>query len=509
MAITNKLVTTAILLPLLFVSPSSFAQPQYGAIGDLYLENCSACHGNSLEGTPLGLGLVGVDLPNGSSIEALIKSIGTGNPEKDMPAWSGVMTPAQIQSLAIYIVEQRSGYSYDDYNIRATFELPQGIQKSERHDFALEVFAADIDPLPFSIRPIPDGRLLLSEKKRGLSIVSTDGAKSELISGTPRIFNDSTMNNDGRALDRGIGWIQDVVAHPDYASNGWIYIYYGDRCDSCNASSRENDQPASMSKIVRGRINDGEWVDEQTIWAADLSHYTILTDLIIGGRMVLDDQGYVYFTVGAKNGFYDLGIQDLATPWGKIHRVHDDGRIPEDNPFVADENALPSIWSFGHRVAQGLRYDTQTGNLWSTEHGARGGDEVNLILPGRNYGWPLTTTGVDYDGSSIQDKFDVQFDINDMQPPIVEMTPSPAISNLIVYRGSKFPKWEGDLIVGSLKANTLYRFSIEDNKPVEREVLVQGVGRIRDITLSADGDILLLTESASGGSIVRLTPSTD
>ena len=155
--IISRLVTITSYLTILCASSASFAQPQYGAIGELYAESCAACHGNSLEGSPLGLPLTGVELQSGSSIEELITSIGNGNPEKTMPAWSELMSPAQIKSLAIYINEQRAGYSYDDYNIRARFELPQGVQKSKLHDFVLEVLSEDIDPLPYSIRQLPDG----------------------------------------------------------------------------------------------------------------------------------------------------------------------------------------------------------------------------------------------------------------------------------------------------------------------------------------------------------------
>ena len=224
------------------------------------------------------------------------------------------------------------------------------------------------------------------------------------------------------------------------------------------------------------------------------------------GRIALDGDGHVYFSVGAKNGFYDLGIQDLSTPWGKIHRVAEDGSIPPDNPFVGVEGALESIWTLGHRVPQGLTYDPATDRLWSTEHGARGGDEINLIAGGRNYGWPLVTSGVHYYGSSIVDLFDVEFDGSEMQPPVVDLIPSPALTSIVVYRGDAFPGWQGDLIAGSLKANSLFRFSIYEDGSVERETLVDGIGRIRDVTVDSEDELLLLIEHASGGMILRLGP---
>jgi glucose/arabinose dehydrogenase len=298
--------------------------------------------------------------------------------------------------------------------------------------------------------------------------------------------------------------MQDVALDPDYESNGWVYIYYGDRCESCNDISRARDVPVSMARVVRGRIIDGEWQDEELIWASPYEHYTPGTDLSLGGRLALDRAGHVYFSVGAKNGFYDIGIQQLDQPFGKIHRMRTDGAVPADNPFLKVPGAMESIWTRGHRVPQGLEYDAVAGRLWSTEHGARGGDELNLIEGGANYGWPLVTSGVHYDGTSIEDRFDAEFDKSAMRLPIADLTPSPAISSFVVYRGAKFPAWSGNIIAGSLKANALFRFAIDEGAVVEQEMLVDGIGRIRDVAVDAAGEILLLIENAEGGRILRL-----
>ena len=497
---------TAIVAAFLMTGTAALAQPRYGAVGDLYQDVCSACHGAALEGTALGTPLVGAELPGGASTEALQTSIRVGNTEAEMPAYEGVLAPDQIQSLAIYILEQRQGYTYDHYGVRAQIGIPGGIQNSEHHDFVLVPLIEDLAPLPYSITPLPDGRLLLTEKKRGLSFISADGHQSEVVSGTPRVYGDSTIPDGPRALDRGMGWMHEAALHPDYEENGWINLYYGDRCEDCNEVSRERNVPVSMTRIVRGRIRDGAWIDEETIWSSAYEHYTPGTDLSLGGRITLDRDGRVYFSVGAKNGFYDLGIQDLGRPWGKIFRVSEDGNIPPDNPFVGVEGAIESIWTLGHRVPQGLEYDPETDRLWSTEHGARGGDEINLIEGGRNYGWPLVTSGVHYDGSSIVELFEVEFDGSGMQSAVVDLIPSPALSAFVVYRGDAFPGWEGDLIAGSLKANALFRFSINDGGSFGQEMLVDGIGRIRDVAVDSEGDILLLIEHASGSRILRLGP---
>lgn len=488
-------------------STGSLAQLKYGAVGDLYAEVCSSCHGDSLQGTGLGSPLVGVELIYGGSIDEIKRSIRQGNSSPAMPAMETVLEPEQIQSLAIFVLEQRAGFNYDSYNMREQITLPQSVQRSLDHDFVLTTVTDNLDPLPWSLEPMPDSRTLLVEKKRGLSLISATGEQSELIAGTPRVWDDSSLSEGLRALDRGKGWMQDVVLHPDYESNGWIYIYYGDRCDDCNVVSREHGKPVGMAKVVRGRIEDGAWIDQQTIWQTGYENYTTNTDLALGGRATFDDDGYLYFSIGAMNGFYDADIQSLARPWGKIHRVHDDGRIPIDNPFVDTAGAVQSIWTFGHRAPQGLEFDTENRILWGSEHGPRGGDEINKLLPGRNYGWPLTSRGVDYDGSAVEGKVGIQFDIEDIEQPVVDLTPSPAISSFVVYRGDQFPGWDGDLIAGSLKAHTLYRFVIEDGLLIRQETLIEGIGRIRDIEVGTDGNLLLLIENVSGAKVLRMSPA--
>lgn len=480
--------------------------PRYEAVGELYEEACASCHGEFMQGAPLGVPLVGGELQNGSSIDEIRKSIDDGNPDKGMPAWSGVLQKEQLQSLAIYVAERRSGYDYDDYRMASSLEIPRGPQKSRHHDFYLETVADGLEPLPFSIAPMPGGRILLSEKKRGLSMVSAKGVKLPLIAGTPQPYSGKEAPVNPLGLERGIGWLQDIALHPDYEANGWVYLYHGDHCVSCNEISRQTSEPVSMAKVVRGRIRDGQWIDEELIWSTGLENYTAVTDILLGGRIAFDTGGHLFFSVGAKAGFYDRGIQDPGKPWGKIHRVFDDGRIPQDNPFVGVEGAIESIWTLGHRVPQGLEYDAHTGNMWSTEHGPRGGDEVNLLTPGGNYGWPMTSRGVHYDGRAVAGMLGIEFDMDDIEQPAVDMTPSPAISSLVVYHGEKFPHWQGNLIVGSLKAHTLFRLVVVDTILVEKEVLLEGIGRIRDVEVESDGDILLLIENASGGKILRLSP---
>jgi glucose/arabinose dehydrogenase len=263
-----------------------------------------------------------------------------------------------------------------------------------------------------------------------------------------------------------------------------------------------------MIKVVRGRIADGAWVDQQTIWETSIENYTGMPDMSAGGRLAFDAAGHVFVTAGIKANSEHTGVQDLSLPYGKIHRVNDDGSIPSDNPFVGRTNVVPSIWTYGHRSPQGLEFDRATGRLWGTEMGQRGGDEVNLLEAGRNYGWPLVSKGLKYDGTPVDygKELGIEVDLDAIEQPVVDLTPSPAVSSFIVYRGNAFPKWQGNLLVGTLKATELYRMVLDGERVTHRETLLSGLGRIRDIAAGADGVVYLLLEHAAGSRILKLVP---
>ena len=228
-----------------------------------------------------------------------------------------------------------------------------------------------------------------------------------------------------------------------------------------------------------------------------------------GGRLAFDGKGHVFFSVGIKGISEAHGIQDLGRPYGKIHRVNDDGSIPADNPFVNVSGALPTIWTYGHRSPQGLEYNRKTGQVWGTEMGQRGGDEVNLLSPGKNYGWPLYSKGLKYDGTPVDfgKELGIKFELADIQQPIVDLTPSPAISSFVFYDGAAFPNWRENIIVGTLKATELYRMELEGDRVVHTETLLKDLGRIRDVAVGREGAVYLLLEHHSGGRILRLVPA--
>ena len=470
----------------------------------MYVENCGVCHGENMEGGPQGPALIGAPLKHGESVAELVQSIARGFPQQGMPGWELTMEASHIQSIAILIAERRADRIFTDFKMADELVLPTEVITTQLADFRIETVAGEIAPYPFSIEPLADGSVLVTEKKYGLSIVYPDGTRTEPLAGMP---DTSTLGINMLGLDYGIGWHLEVAKHPGYAENGWIYLHHTDLCSEC-ADKGDDWVPVSMNRIIRGRIEDGSWVNEEVIWSVPEAFYTSTPDIGAGGRLAFDPAGYVYFSIGIKGGYFQ-GIQDLTTPYGKIHRVRDDGEIPVDNPFVNRPGAVPSTWTYGHRSPQGLEFDPATGQLWGTEMGPRGGDELNLLEPGKNYGWPLYSKGVDYDGTPVDywKELNIEFDLEDIEQPVVDLTPSPAVSSFVIYQGEAYPDWQGDFIVGTLKATELYRIRIRDNKLVEREVLVKNLARIRDVEVGPEGLIYLLLEHETGSQIVRLVPA--
>ena len=488
-------------------------------ITEVFQEYCSSCHGNDLQGSGQGPALVGGKLKYGDKMSDISRSVQEGYAATGMPAWSSILSAAKIKSLSLYIIAQRQNANiHPSKNNKASVKMPDGNIQTEHYDFKIETLISGLHPRPFSIAPLPDGRILLSEKRRGLSVISKDGLQSSLIQGLPKIFddidasvdvNDSLKTIEGHtydfALDLGVGWMHDVAIHPDYEKNGWIYIQYGDRCSDCNTISRDTGLPVSMNRLIRGRLKEGVWVDEQTLWEADIETYTQEKDMLAGGRISFDDQGHVFISIGSKV-LGHLGGQNLGMPYGKIIRLYDDGRIPEDNPFYNTPNALKSLWTYGHRSPQGLEFNPVTGDMWNSEHGPRGGDEVNRLLPGKNYGWPLYSKGVHYDGTPVNNgkKLGITWTLDTIEQPVIDLTPSPAISSFVFYQGKDFPGWKNNIIAGTLKAQELYRFVIKGDVVIHKELLIKGVGRIRDIEIGFDGVLYLLLENGKEGQIIRL-----
>lgn len=344
--------------------------------------------------------------------------------------------------------------------------------QSEEHDFRL-VRVLDGLERPWSVDWLPDGRILVTERPGRLLLY--DGERRVDVAGVPEVHA------------RGQGGLLDVQLHPDYASNGWIYLSYSHACgDGLTATA------VDRAKLDGDALVERENVYTQAPCVSPGRHY--------GSRIVFPGDGTILFSIG------DRGRQDqaqvLSDPSGSVIRVNEGGGIPANNPFVDHDDAAPEVFTYGNRNIQGMTIDRSTGNVWATEHGPQGGDELNLIEAGNNYGWPAITYGVQYrSGERIGDE-----EAEGMEQPVIYWTPSIAASGLALYDGDAFPAWKGNLFAGALAFKQVRRVVLDGNVVVHQETLLEDeIGRIRDVRQGPDGFLYLLTDEDPGG-LYRLEP---
>lgn len=332
---------------------------------------------------------------------------------------------------------------------------------------------------PWGVEKMPDGRFIITERGGRVWVVSADGAQKTEVTGVPEV------------VARGQGGLLDVTLHPGFAENGWIYLAFSKPTGN-----------GALTAIVRGRLDGSHFADVETVFDPPADQATGGGNHF-GCRIVFDGRGYMFFSIGDRGGPTnpDNLAQSLGSVTGKIHRLHDDGRVPADNPFVNTPGAAPSIWALGVRNPQGLVYDAATGRLWETEHGPRGGDELNLIRKGANYGWPLATFGINYSGSGISERTSLP----GMEDPVVQWTPVIAASGLELYHGDQFSRWRGNLFAGGLAGQKVVRIQLNGTAVTRQENLLEGTGRIRDVRAFDDGFLYVLYDSP--GKLVRLAPA--
>jgi len=327
---------------------------------------------------------------------------------------------------------------------------------------------------PWSVAVLPDGSFLVTEHPGYLLHITADGGRTE-IAGLP-----------GDIYGEGQAGLFDIVLAPDFAQTRTVYFAYAKGTKNANGTA-----------LVRARLVDGELVDSKELFHAAPRNDT---SSHFGGRIAFLADGTLVLSLG--EGFaHREAAQDKNSHLGKIVRLNPDGSVPADNPFVGVDGVRPEIYSLGHRNPQGLHFDK--GRLWAHEHGAKGGDELNVIAPGKNYGWPITTTGTDYTGAKITPFGSYA----GMEPFVTDWTPSIAPSGLTIYRGTLFPNWNGDAFVGGLKSRDLRRVDLEDGKFVGEYSLLADLNlRIRDVRTAPDGSILVVTDANPTGKLLRITP---
>lgn len=451
-------------------------------VTQLYNEYCGKCHGVNGEGGGGGTkSLLTRDKFDQKWDKPFFDAIKKGVPDMGMDAYGETLNDSEVWALVVHLREvqakalrQSDGGPKPDGN---------GVYKSKHHNYRIETVVDQGLGLktPWAIDWLPDGTMLVTNRPGFMNVVT--GGK---IVGT--------VENLPQSVEQGQGGLMDVAVHPNYKSNGWIYLTYTEPASSGRGG---------MTKIVRGKIkfagDKATWSDQQAIWSADQKYYNG-AGVHFGSKIVFDGKGFVFFSVGERGS--NMGAQSLETPYGKVMRVTEDGKIPSDNPYASTAGAEKATWTFGHRNHQGLSFDTE-GNLWDTEHGPRGGDEFNRIQRGANYGWPLAVWSINYNDSPFRTPWAT--DGKTINQPEFRWLPSIGASGLDCLRGNAFPKWRGDMFAGGLSGANLDRFKVSKGKMVEREEILWGMGRVREVAAGPDGFIYVALNGPD--KIIRVVPA--
>jgi glucose/arabinose dehydrogenase len=476
-------VSRVVTLAVSSLTASAFAQ----SVDDVWARNCAMCHGKTGRGGGAGTRtMLTAELFSQDKDRDFFDAIKNGRPDAAMPGFGATMDDARIWALVVHIRELQSR------SLREKGGSPKAendVFSSKYHRYRLQPVVVQGLDVPWAVDFLPDGRLLITDRPGPVRVFtpSKDGGRGELsqpLKGTPAVRN------------RGQGGMLEVAVHPEHSKNGWVYLAFSDPQGEAGRKG--------MTKLVRGEIENGEWVRERVIFEAAPDTYTG-SDIHFGCKIAFappaaDGRRYLYFCIGER-GAGDRA-QNLSLPNGKVHRVWDDGEVPTDNPFASDAEALKSVWSYGHRNPQGLTFDLD-GVLWDTEHGPRGGDELNRIEPGKNYGWPLISFGINYNDSPYRTPWPSEG--QDFVMPVLRWLPSIAVCGLDVARGPSFPQWKGDLLVGGLAGQVVERVRIKDGKFFEREELIHGLGRVRDVACGPDGSVYIVFNDPD--QVMKLVPA--
>ena len=327
--------------------------------------------------------------------------------------------------------------------------------------------------IPWGMAFLPDGRILITERSGVIRIVKDNVLLPDSVSGVPAVYAE------------GQAGLMDIQLHPDYSKNGWIYFTY----------SKPGPDTTSATTLARAKIQGNALVDVTDLFSAQPF---VKSGHHFGSRIAFDGKGHVFISSGERGT--KPNSQDLTNHLGKILRLNDDGTVPSDNPFVDSVGVKPEIWSYGHRNPQGLLYDAETGKLWDAEHGPMGGDELNLVLPGHNYGWPVITYGMNYDSTVISDLTEKE----GMEQPVRYWKPSIATCGLMKVTSDLYPNWKGNFLVTALAQMHIARVEMNGDQYVGEERLLEKIGRIRLAAQSPDGLIYVICEGP--GTMVRLIP---
>jgi len=428
-----------------------------------YQTYCASCHGAKVNA------FADRKWKYGKTPEDLYKAIKIGYKDGGMPAFAEAFTDTEISDLADYIlkgIENVDRYKFDDKPKSDVFDTEEGKIK------LVNVFSEGKNP--WGIAFLPNKKMLITDKSGKLYLATEDG-KSEEVAGVPEV------------RFAGQGGLMDVILHPDFAKNKIVYLSY--------SKPHPTNADLQTTAILMANFDGKKLVNAKDIFVA--KPYT-KTRHHYGSRMVFGKDNLMYLSVGER-GNEKENPQDINNGLGKIHRITADGSIPKDNPFFAQDASDKTIYTYGNRNPQGIALNPFTGEIWQHEHGPRGGDEINIVQKGANYGWPITSYGINYNGKSIT-PFTQKEGITD---PIHYWTPSIAPSGMAFVDGKIYPKWQGNLMVGSLRFKYLNRCVIKDGKVVKEELLFKNIGRMRDVRQAPDGYLYLAVE---GEGVYKLLP---
>ena len=448
---------------------ATLQEPDDGA-AQLYSMLCASCHGEDLAGGN-AQSLIDDVWQFGDGAGYVRRNIQFGIPHLGMPSYDETLSGDEIRSLVDYLYDMQSKVG------AVKPDLPSQLESAE-YTIKSEVWVDNLS-IPWAIVFLNKETALVTERPGGLRMVVNGKLIDKPVSGTPQV------------LHEGQGGLMDVNIDNDYKTNGWIYLSY-----SHEIEKREGeDRPPAMTRIVRGKIKDMSWVDEELIYEAPAETY-LTSRHHYGNRIVFDKKGYLYFSIGER-GYQDMA-QDPKKPNGKIHRIYPDGGIPQDNPFIG--KGLPTLYTLGNRNAQGISVHPETDEIWASEHGHLGGDELNLIQKGVNYGWPVITYGRNYNGATITEDTRKE----GYAQPNLYWKPSIAVCGIEFYEGDAFPKWKNKLMVGALKYEDVRLLNIVDDRVMHQEVILKNQGRVRDVGVDPEGNVYIVANDPDR--VIRLSP---
>jgi len=432
-----------------------------------YATLCASCHGDQ------GAAFVSRTWKHGNTRQDVAKMISVGNLAGGMPAFGAALKPAEIEALADYVLA--SPGRADRYGFAENNAPKSNIFQSAGMTLRLDTVARDLGN-PWGMAFLPSGDMLITDRG-GTLYRLTPGGKPRPVAGVPPV------------LAEGQGGLLDVELHPKFAENNLIYLSYSKFRDS--SGTKYNTTAVFRARLDGDRLADGRDIFVASPWTRTTYHF--------GSRLEFDRAGYLFVSVGER-GQQDKHPQSLDSDCGKIHRMRDDGTALPDNPFAKSHPAHATIWTWGHRNPQGLAMQPETGDIWAHEHGPRGGDEVNRIRPGLNYGWPVITYGINYNGTTITDLTAKE----GMEQPLKYWVPSIAPCGMVFVTGDRYPAWTGDLLVGSLKFKYLNRCIVRNGQITGDELLLQNIGRMRFVEMGRDGYLYVGVEEP--GFVFRLVP---